>query len=143
MKKYSLWLVVVLLVLGLAGYKATKEALKERPVEKSVSFTIYKGFDYTSHVYDCTFAQIHISVEKVRGNKRTTVWDTTFDAKLLKQYPSIGKALTENITIPQIVDKKEHLDINYIITYNSKGSELKMRGGTMGLVDPGKLYISI
>ena len=128
MKKYIIMLAVILLITGTAFYKPIKEKIQDKPVNKNISFTIYKGANYTAKVYDCTSVQIHIIVEKVRGSKNTIVWEKTFDDKLLKQYPSIENAVTQQINIAGVFEKKEHLQVKYILTYNSKGTELQMEG---------------
>ncbi len=103
---------VVLLVLGAAIYSPAKEALKkEAPVSKSISFAVYKGSNYASEVYNYTSAQIHITIEKVNGKSRTIVWDKTFDAKLLNQYPGIQNALSQRVTVPNVLDKKNTLKL--------------------------------
>ncbi|HRI19795.1 MAG TPA: hypothetical protein PLA68_02525 [Panacibacter sp.] len=144
MKKYSGWFMGVLLVIVLAcSYKPIKHAIEENPVDKRISFAIYKGSNYTSKAYDRTSAQIHIKVEKVSRGKRTTVWDTTLDAKLLKQYPSMENALLKEIIVPHVIDKKERLEISCILTYKSSGGELQMQYGTVLVNDSGKLDIPI
>ncbi len=146
MKKRLTWLPVVLLVLGAAIYSPAKEALtKEAPVSKSISFAVYKGGNYSSEVYNNTSAQINIVVEKVNGKTRTTVWSKTFDAKLLNQYPGIEDALSQKVTVPNVLGNKEHLEVTYTLTYNSKGSELRMQSGTVvsGDVKTDKVDISI
>ena len=143
MKKHLLWLPVVLLVLGAAIYKPVKEAIEEKPVDKSISFAVYKGTNYASDVYNYTSARVHITVEKVSGKNRTIVWNKTFDAKLLKQYPSIQNALAQKVTVSNVFDKKEHIEVTYTLTYNSNGSELQMQGGTVVLGKSEKVDISI
>ncbi|MEP7318733.1 MAG: hypothetical protein ABI921_08320 [Panacibacter sp.] len=146
MKKRLLWLPILLLVTGAAIYRPVKETLsKQAPVSQSISFAVYKGNNYTSEVYNNTSAQIHITVEKVSGNNRSKVWDKTFDAKQLKQYPSIENALSQKVTVPNVLNKKEHLEVTYTLTYNSKGSELRMQNGTVvsGDLKSGKVDISI
>ena len=104
-----------------------KKIFQEEPVSKNIAFTIYKGANYSSKVYDGTSVQIHIIVEKVRGSKSTVVWDKTFDEKLLKQYPSLENAITQQVNIANVFEKKEQLVVRYYLTYNSKGSELQMQ----------------
>src|SRR3954470_16860169 len=115
MKKCLLgWITVFALpVIGIAGYKTITHSFEPKTVDKTVSVTIYKENNYKAKVYDCTYAEIHIALEKVNGKNRTPVWDTTFDTKLLRQYPSIEKALSRKITVENLVDKKDHLEINY------------------------------
>ena len=58
---------------------------------------------------------------------QAVVWDTTFDAKLLNRYPSVKKALSQKVTIQNVIESKDHLEINYFLTYESDGSVLKMQ----------------
>ena len=143
MKKCLLGWIIVLPVIGIAAYKTVTHSFESKPVDKSVSLAIYKGNNYRSKVYDRTSAQIHIILEKVKGTNHTVVWDTTFNAKPLKQYPTIENALSRRITVSNLADKKEHLEINYIITYNSNGSILQMQSGSVITDSSGKLGISL
>ncbi len=147
MKKCLLgWMIVFALpVIGIAAYKynTIRHSFESKPVNKTISFAVYKENNYRAKAYDCTYAQIHISLEKVRGANRTIVWDTTFDSKLLKQYPSIENALSGKITVEKVVDKKEHLEIKYLIIYNSKGSILQMQNGSFITDSCGRLSIGV
>src|SRR5205085_12638104 len=108
--------------------QAGKEAMETKPVNKNISFSVYKSSSYTSVAYNNTSAQVNIIVEKVntRG-QHTIVWDKKLEQKYLRQYPSVENALKENITIDNLDGKKEYLVVHYIVTYNSKGSELQMQ----------------
>ena len=75
---------------------------------------------------------MHITVEKVNTKrKHTIVWDKKLDSKYLSQYPSAKNALEQNVTIPNVNQKKEYLAVHYTLTYNSKGSELQMQDSTI------------
>ena len=132
MKRHLLWLFFVLVAsgVGVAAYGPIMTVIREKPVEKTISFTLYKGSNYGSRIYRGSSAEISIIVEKVRNTNRTVVWDTTFDAQLLSKYPSLKKAMSQNITIPGVIESKEHLELNYVLTYNSNGSILKMQSGS-------------
>jgi hypothetical protein len=129
MKKNLLWLALVLFVSGIviASYKPIKDSLKEIPVERTISFELYKGSNYASKVYKCSSAEIYITVEKVRNATRTKVWDTTLNAKLLSEYPFAKKAFTQKVTIQNVIENKEHLEMNYVLKYNSNGSVLQIQ----------------
>ena len=144
MKTYLLWLPAVFIVIGAAIYPPVKEAITQKPVDKSISFAVYKGTTYASDIYNSTSAQLHVTIEKVKGGCRTQVWSKTFDARLLKQYPSSEQAMFQTVMIPKVFCK-EQLQITYTITYNSGGSELQMQNATMvsGNVTTDKLDISI
>src|SRR4030095_16389122 len=126
MKKILLWLTLILFVSGIviASYEPIKDALKEIPVERTISFQLYKGSNYTAKVYNCSSAEIYIAVDKVRNTTRTRVWDTTLNAKMLNKYPSDKKALVQILTIQSVIVNKEHLEMNYVLKYNSNGSIL-------------------
>ena len=145
MKKCLLgWITVFALpVIGIAGFKTVTCSWEPKTVDKTVSVAIYKENNYNTKVYDRTSAEIHIDLEKVSAKNRTLVWDTTFDAKLLRQYPSAEKALSRKIVVENLVDKKEHLEINYLIKYNSNGSILQMQNGSVIADSSGKLSIGI
>ena len=126
MNKYLAWL-PALMVLGTLMYKPVKEATKAKLVTQNISLAVYKNNDYTAKVYDNTSAHVHIIVEKVNSKgKRTIVWDKTIDAKALSEYPSVENAVKQNITVHNVNQKKEYLVVDYTLTYNSKGTELRM-----------------
>ncbi|HEY6975348.1 MAG TPA: hypothetical protein VH396_03600 [Chitinophagaceae bacterium] len=138
------WITVFALpLIGIAAYKTISYSRKPKTVDKTVSVAVYKENNYKAKVYDRTYAEVHIDLEKVNGKNRTPVWDTTFDAKLLRQYPSVEKALSREITVEKLADKKEHLEINYLIRYNSNGSVLQMQSGSVIADSSGKLSIGI
>jgi hypothetical protein len=144
MNKYLVWL-PAFMVLGAVIYKPAKEAPEAKPVSKNISFSVYKSSSYTSVVYNNTSARVYIIVEKVNTNgQHTIVWDKKLDPKYLSQYPSIENALKQNITIHNLNREKEYLVVHYILTYNSKGSELQMQDSTIMKDDnTGKIDISI
>jgi hypothetical protein len=83
-------------------------------------------------VYDNTSAEVHIIVEKVNtSGKHTIVWDKKLDSKSVSEYPSVENALKQNITVHNVNQKKEYLEVYYTLTHNSKGSELQMWESTI------------
>jgi hypothetical protein len=145
MKKNLLWLALVLFVSGIviASYKPIKDMLKEIPVERTISFELYKGSNYASKVYKCSSAEIYITVEKVRNATRIKVWDTTLNAKLLNEYPFARKALTQKVTIQNVIENKEHIEMNYVLKYNSNGSVLQIQSRSFILDGLKTLAISL
>src|SRR6266498_221400 len=144
MNKYLVWL-SAFMVLGALIYKPVKKATETKPVNKNISFSVYKSSSYTSGVYRNTSAGVDIIVEKVNAKgQHTIVWDKKLESKYLSQYPSAENALKQNITIYNLNRKKEYLVVHYILTYNSKGSELQMKDCTiMKGSNPGKVEIGI
>ena len=130
MNKFFAWL-PVLIIAGGSICLPVKEAQKEKSVNESISFAVYKSDSYTSEVYNNTSAQVRIIIEKAGKKGSAVVCDTMLNAKMLKDYPSIEKAQYQKIIIPGIHTGKEHLEVKYILIYNSKGSELQMQDETV------------
>ena len=144
MKNYLLWLPVTLIGLSASVYGPVRRfAAQENTENKNISFAVYKGNSYTSEVYNNTSVKLHITIEKVRNENRTVVWDKTFDAKLLKEYPALENALSQKVIVPGVSNKKEHLEVTYTLLYNSNGSELQMQSGTVLYGTSDKVDISI
>jgi len=133
------------MVLGALIYKPVKKATETKPVNKNISISVYKSSSYMSVVYNNTSVQVYIIVEKVNTKgQHTIVWNKKLDPKYLIWYPSAENALKQNITICNFDREKEYLIVRYILTYNSKGSELQMQNFTiMKGSNPGKVDIGI
>ena len=129
-KKIIIAILIAASALGvLFNQKLEEMILPEKPVNKDIAFAIYKGANYTAPVYDKALASVCITVEKVRGNKRTRVWAKTMNTLELNKYPDSKNAVFQQITVPNIFDRKEHLEITYTLTYHSKGNELQIQNG--------------
>jgi hypothetical protein len=126
MKKKLLWLTFILITSGvvIASYKPVMDKIMEVPISRTISFSLYKGSNYTSQIYKSSSATINITIWKIRTASQDLVWDTTIDAKQLSKYPLFKKAISKTVTIPNIYKSKDHLEINYVLTYNSNGSIL-------------------
>jgi hypothetical protein len=147
MKKQLIWLPVVIASVMLAAWNKPLTALiaPEKTVSKNVSFAVYRADNYNSSVYANSSASLQVSIVKVRGNERTVVWQKAYDAKLLKEYPSLQNALAQNVTVHNVVDSRDNLEVVYTLTYNDKGNTLQLENGTTiskGEKD-GKLFINI
>ena len=117
----------------------------EKAVSKNISFAVYKADNYNSNVYADASAKLNITIVKVRGTKRSIVWQKDFDAKALNKYPSLEKAVAQKVIVNNVVDSKDKLYVVYTLTYNDKGSEMELRDGTIIAKgeNSGKLMINI
>lgn len=125
--KYSSWMIAFILGLGIVSYKPVKEAITEKPVDKEFTLAIYRDLDYSSKAYNSTYAQVHITVEKLSGSKSIVEIDTTFDNLLAKNYPTIENAQLQKVRIPNVYTNKEEVIVTYILTYYSDGSKLQVQ----------------
>jgi len=117
----------------------------EKPVSKKISLSIARDANYNQSVYDLSKASVKVVIFKVRDNKQIVLWDKTYDAIRLKDYPTLQNALHNEITVSNILDKKERLYVTYIITYNTNGGFMRIENGTSVLKGEkeGKLVITI
>jgi hypothetical protein len=131
MNKYLAWL-PALIALAAVVYKPVTEVRNSTLESKDISFAIYKSSNYSSEIYENTSAQVEITIEKVNSKgEHSVVWQKVLGAKSLSYYPSAENALKQNITIQNLNGNKEYLVVNYTLTYNSKGSELRMHEGVV------------
>src|SRR5689334_2924103 len=116
----------VLLTLLLCVSQAKKLSPTEKPISKSINLSIFRENNYSSAAYDSTIASVHITVSKVVGDKYTTVYDKTLSSMQLQQFPEMQNAISNSLTIPNLLNNKEKLLINYDVTYDTRGSKLTL-----------------
>ena len=102
----------------------------EKPANKEINFSIARDSSYDCNVYDMTSATIQVIVFKVKDHKQIVLWNKTYDTMQVKQYPTTSNALRQTVKVKNILDRKEQLFVTYIITYNTKGSVIKVENGT-------------
>lgn len=146
-KQLLVWLAIGVSVVLLAAWSKPiiQNISFEKPVSKSISFAVYTQNNYTSKVYNDASAKLRVTVVKVRGNKRNAIWQKEFDAKLLKDYPTLQNALAQKVVVNNVVDSKERLEVIYTITYDEKGKQLQLVDGTVlnKGTNNGQLFINI
>jgi hypothetical protein len=133
-----------ILVLTSGSFIGLKSSDK-KSIDKQVNVEVYKTASYVSPAYANTFATLEVTVVRINGKKKDTAFQHTFQPKELKDYPASDKPLVQTITIPNVNDNREKLEIFYRLTYNTKGSELNFSDGTVigKGVQSGKLNIKI
>ncbi len=121
------------------------QSFKEKQVSKNINVEVYKTASYISPAYANAFATLKVTIVRVNGNKKDTAFQHTFEPKQLKDYPASDKPLVQTITIPNVNDNREKIEIFYRLTYSTKGSELNFSDGTVigKGVQSGKLNIKI
>ena len=141
-------LIIAVTALSLAsviGYFVTKKVTETTPVNKSINVEVYKTASYISPVYANSTATLEVTVIRVKNNKRDIVWQHAFQPTELKNFPESDRPITQKISIPNVNDKKETLEVYYKVTYNSAGSILNsLNYTTIGKgQQSGKLNIQI
>lgn len=122
--KKRLIIATAALLLGSSVCFFGQTMLVEKPVDKNIDVEVYKDASYISPAYADAYATLEVTVVKIKGTKRDTAWQHSFAPTQLKNFPASDKPLLQQITIPNVNDKKEKIEVNYRLTYNTKGSEL-------------------
>jgi hypothetical protein len=116
----------------LSGMKKTQVS----EVDKHINVEVYKMASYISPAYANTTATLEVTVVRVRGNKRDTAFQHSFQPKQLKDFPDSDKPLVQKIIIPNVNDKKERLEVYYKLSYDAQGSVLNFFNSAV--IDKGK-----
>jgi hypothetical protein len=142
MKK--LIITVTFFISGL-GFLYYHQPPKEVSVSKNIDVEVYKTSSYVSPVYAKSTAQLEVTVVRIKNNRKDTVWQHSFQPTELKDFPESDNPLLQKITIPNVNDRKEKLEVYYKVTYDSKGSILNYWNiTTIGQgQQTGKLHIQI
>lgn len=143
--KKKLIIIATTLILISGSLLLTKKNSAQTPVTKDINVEVYKTSSYISPAYANTFATLEVTVVRVSGNKKDTAFQHTFQPKELKDYPASDKPMIQTITVPNVNDRTEKLEIYYKLTYDSKGSVLNfLNTATIGKgQQTGKLHIQI
>lgn len=136
--KAKLLIPISLLLFGCNKYKEQESEM----VKKSMVFSMYARQDYSSAGYDHLYAQVHFELRKINfhTNKEELMWDTTFDARPLRMYPSHAhKLLIEKFVMAN--EGKDKFSLSASIIYNMNG--VATQESTLIECVPGQLKRSI
>jgi len=145
MKKKLVIIATALALVSGSGLFFAQHVSSSASVSKDINVEVYKNASYISPAYKNATAALQVTVVRVRGDKRDTAFQHTFQPKELKDYPASDKPMVQKITVPNVNDKKERLEIYYQLTYDSQGSILNLLNATtIGKgQQTGKLHIQI
>ncbi len=110
--------------ISIIGLFTSKKITEANTVSKSINMEVYKTSSYVAPVYKNTTATLEVTVLRVKHNKRDTVWQHTFQPTELKDFPESNNPIMQQISIPNVNDKKETLEIYYKVIYNTQGNIL-------------------
>lgn len=103
----------------ICGNQSAK-AVKAKPVE----FAVYKSASYAAPAYRDAKVSLQIIITAEKGNKKEILWQHTYPARRLSEFPQFAKAALHQVQVKQLFGAKEKISINYQLKYDSKGSIL-------------------
>lgn len=91
---------------------------------KKASFSIYQAADYSSTVYDSTYAEVTLGIYKqsTTDTSTTTLWDTVLVRQRLRTFPLPAQPLVIVKTIPNVYDSKQRVRTYTIVKYDNRGT---------------------
>ncbi len=117
----------ILVVLTASFQTPIKELIcPEKPISKTINFKIAPAATYQHKAYAHSFAALHITVIKLKGNRIDTLIEKEYPDFKLSKLTSYSKEFHQIVRIPKVVDSKEQIIFLYNVTYKSKGSSLKV-----------------
>ena len=121
MKKLIFTLFSATLFVACSNQEKTVELPAEKPIDKTIEFTIAPVVDYTQPRYDSASAEIKLSVYKPLYDpyREQILWDTVIARKELKEYMNASTPLVIRKTF-SILESKEKIGAGYSISYVTK-----------------------
>lgn len=127
MKKLILTVTLTMAVVTASFHAQVKEwIIPEETTTKNVLLHVSAGDVYHAKVYDASAAQLHLTVIKIKGKQIRVIMENDYPELKLNQFPDLSQSFNQKIQIADVTDSKEQIVINYVVTYTTKGSVLKI-----------------
>jgi len=130
MKKGILLIAAIIMsgAIGLYGKKISY-LIYEKPLVKTVEFSISAGSDYSAPLYKKSKADVYLSIYKFSNNNREIIWEGSLDKGAISSYPFTSPPLYRKVSIYNVYENRETLVASYKVRYYSKGYELSYEDG--------------
>jgi hypothetical protein len=128
MKKLLFTVILSLAVVTASFYAQVKYLIHpEKRVTKNIQLRIASNNKYNAQLYSGCEATLACTIVKMNGKLADTVMQKQYPAISLKNLSSFAKTFRDEVSIPNIVQRKEKVIINYTIQYKSKESVMKVQ----------------
>ncbi len=129
--KKGICILAAFLVSGAASLYGKKigQMIFEKPENKTVSFSVFAGTDYSAPLYRKQEAKVILTICRFRGDKQEIIWQEVIDKGNINNYPDSSKVLYREVSVNNIIDSKEIIAAYYKVLYSSRGSEISYEDG--------------
>jgi hypothetical protein len=102
----------------------TQPPYQEPPHTKKVTFKVYQAADYSSQVYDSTYAEVILGIYKISltDTGRTAAWDTVLKRQRLRLFPLSAQPLVITKSIANVYEQQQRVRIYTITKYDNQGT---------------------
>ncbi len=119
------WSIIMLAFCFIACSKEpARPPYQEPPHTKKVVFHLYQAADYSSPVYDSTYAEVKLSIykEALTDTSKILAWDTVLLRQRLRLFPLPAQPLVIVKSIPNVYEQVQRIRIYTTTKYDNKGA---------------------
>jgi hypothetical protein len=109
-------------LLILASCEKEEDIIIWEPVDKTITYKIFAGRDYSPEQYDNTWHTIKLEVRAIdlKSGNPTIIWDSTIGPNDLQLFPKFGDTITIQRTFTMI-EEVEKINAGAGVSYNQNG----------------------
>lgn len=115
---------MLLVVFTCIAFQSATKSYTEKTSSKNINFLVYSDNAYTAAVYKDALAQVEVVISRQVRNKKLVVCSKTWRFEKLQNFPCLQNAEWKKFVIDNIKNKRESFEVQYILTYYSRGSLL-------------------
>ena len=134
MKRY-VWILIFVFILfgGVASLygKKIQRITFPKVDNKTITFKIYTGTDYSSSLYKRLKAEVELTIYKYSNGQKTLVWKDIVDESKIKKYPTFSSPVYREVTVFNVNDNKETLAVFYKVVYVTGKSNICYEKGLL------------
>ena len=97
--------------------------------QKTITFRIYTGTDYSSSLYKRLKAEVELTIYRFEDGEKILVWKDVVDEGKIKKFPTVNSPVYREVTVYNVVDRKETLAAYYKVSYVSGKSNIAYEKG--------------
>ena len=129
--KKGICILAAFLISGAASLygKKIRQVIFEKPENKTVSFSVFAGTDYSAPLYRKQKAKVILTICRFRDGKKEIIWQEVIDKGNVNNYPYSSKVLYRKVSVNNILDSKEIVAAYYKVLYSCKGSNISYENG--------------
>jgi len=129
--KKGICVLAAFLISGAASLygKKIRQMISEKPENKTISFSVFAGTDYSAPLYRKQKARVILTICRFKGGKQEIIWQEVIDKGNINNYPDSSKVLYREVSVNNVFDSKEIVAAYYKVLYNSKGSKISYENG--------------
>jgi hypothetical protein len=144
MKKFIFTLFSTALFVACSTHDKTVELPAEKPVTKTIEFTIASHGNYSASYYDSASSEIKLIVYKPldNPNREEIIWDTVIARKRVKEYMQMPTPIIVTKQFP-VIESKEKIGAGYSSSFIMNSSDYPTWSASRETAAPGSTTLRV